>query len=396
MKSINLNSYIGQIYDAALDPSLWDQFMLDLTDAVDGTTGVLVMQHDRIPGSFLSKQTGDSSTEDNATTFCGRETLAKYTRFPSDVLDYYMAYYFPHNDIWFEKIYQHCKTGSVFIGSDFVLDSEIKKLDFYNEVLKQAEGGYLLSGILELSANNISGLSISRDMNKTDFDQEDKKFIQQLLPHLQRACQLHARFMDCLKSELALNETLYRHYIPTILLNSQGQVIFINAAAEKILQQADGLEIKKNKLHAIKDTQLDKFIHETINTAKHKSTHPGNGYKVSRLSGKEPYQIIISPFNLRSDYSMARQDSAVSIFIHDIDSSPILSKVILEDLYNLTSAEIKIAELFYQRFSLREIAKRLNISITTVRTHLYKIMEKTNTNSQTELMQLLKTSIKVM
>ena len=58
---------------------------------------------------------------------------------------------------------------------------------------------------------------------------------------------------------------------------------------------------------------------------------------------------------------------------------------ILESLYNLTPAEARVAAKLIEYPQLNIVAKALNISLSTAKTHLKRIYRKTNTNRQSVL-----------
>ncbi len=58
---------------------------------------------------------------------------------------------------------------------------------------------------------------------------------------------------------------------------------------------------------------------------------------------------------------------------------------VLKNLYDLTPAEARVAAKLIEYPELKKTADTLNISLTTVRTHLKRIFRKTNTNKQSVL-----------
>ncbi|MNG24166.1 Bacterial regulatory protein, luxR family [compost metagenome] len=61
----------------------------------------------------------------------------------------------------------------------------------------------------------------------------------------------------------------------------------------------------------------------------------------------------------------------------------------LTDLFQLTTAEQRLAELLCVGLQPRECAERLDTSINTVRSQLRSLFRKTGTERQTELVRLL-------
>lgn len=70
-------------------------------------------------------------------------------------------------------------------------------------------------------------------------------------------------------------------------------------------------------------------------------------------------------------------------------SGPAVS--LLQRLYGLTKSEAQVALLVMRGEGLSPIAEKLSVSLTTVRTHLRHVFEKTGIHRQAELVRLLAT-----
>lgn len=70
-------------------------------------------------------------------------------------------------------------------------------------------------------------------------------------------------------------------------------------------------------------------------------------------------------------------------------SGPAVS--LLQRLYGLTKSEAQVALLAMRGEGLSPIAEKLSVSLTTVRTHLRHVFEKTGIHRQAELVRLLAT-----
>jgi DNA-binding CsgD family transcriptional regulator len=58
-------------------------------------------------------------------------------------------------------------------------------------------------------------------------------------------------------------------------------------------------------------------------------------------------------------------------------------------LYGLTPTESRLADLLLEGIDVREMAVRLGITIETARFHLKRVLAKTGTRRQAELMRLM-------
>lgn len=86
-------------------------------------------------------------------------------------------------------------------------------------------------------------------------------------------------------------------------------------------------------------------------------------------------------------------DSSVSamLLIVNPENAPEPPPAILHNLFDLTAAEAKVALQVIKDERLQDVADRLSISLSTVRTHLQHVFEKTGTHRQADLARLLLT-----
>jgi DNA-binding CsgD family transcriptional regulator len=163
-----------------------------------------------------------------------------------------------------------------------------------------------------------------------------------------------------------------------------GEVMYANKAAQGmlsncgILLESSNFPIAKQRIQdsTLKKLRLDK--QETI---------------VIRNRNCE-LQIQIAPFNntkLEQNSNVERRRGAMLI-LHESGRVALPSLQQLKSLYGLTHAEARIAIKLCEGNSPSECAKNMGVSITTIRTQLRALMEKTNSHRQTELLTKLLSS----
>jgi DNA-binding CsgD family transcriptional regulator len=112
-----------------------------------------------------------------------------------------------------------------------------------------------------------------------------------------------------------------------------------------------------------------------------------------RPSGRCDYAVHVVP--LAADtvevgtVGLSDARAAVLIVIDDPDREPELNATVLRRQYALTGTESEVALRLAQGDRVELIAENFSVSITTVRTHLQHIFEKTGTHRQAELVRLL-------
>ena len=91
----------------------------------------------------------------------------------------------------------------------------------------------------------------------------------------------------------------------------------------------------------------------------------------------------MAPLPQRAHSAQDRPTAAVVI------ADPVVAENRWRELYDLTQAEARLALLLARGLSVRDAGERLGIRITTARTHHQRIIHKTDTRRQSELVALL-------
>jgi DNA-binding CsgD family transcriptional regulator len=223
----------------------------------------------------------------------------------------------------------------------------------------------------------------------------DLQLLAALMPHLQRAMQLHRRLTRVEAERDATAEAFQRLRVATIFLDAKERVAFVNARASEILDARDGLTIRRRTLFAAlpADTgRLHRLIAETIATTSGAGLQSGGALAISRPSGKRALGLLVTP--LRGGNRYAEQGSAAAaVFIRDAESEERTDETMMRALFGLTAAESRVAALIAQGHSFAELVAQLDISAATGRTHLKNIFAKTATKTQAQLVRLLLSSV---
>ncbi len=193
-----------------------------------------------------------------------------------------------------------------------------------------------------------------------------------LVPHLQQAVRIQDR--------LSLAAERVRHGM--LRVTTAMRVAMVNAAAEQILAAGDGLSVRAGRLTAA-DVRTAAELQSAVAGACAGLVRSAGCLLCSRPSGRPPYVVHVVP----SD-----RDHGVTalIVIIDRDDEPDNAVAVLHRLYRLTHAEAHVALHVARGEDLKDIAGGLSVSLTTVRTHLQHVFDKTGTHRQAELAHLLR------
>ena len=191
------------------------------------------------------------------------------------------------------------------------------------------------------------------------------------------------RTMPAALPTVPLLDVIHRLYCGVVVTVPENRPIFMNRFAERILEHRDGLTVTPRGLEASRPDEA-RALREAIRQAANGELGMGATIIVTRRAAPRPLAIHI-PLN-RHSTDFARE---ATVFI----SHPSLPAVLIPDtlcrLYGLTRAEAALAIELAQGQTLEQAAERSCTSIHTVRTHLKRMLLKTDTNRQTDLVRLI-------
>ncbi len=223
------------------------------------------------------------------------------------------------------------------------------------------------------------------------FDTAERvKLMSGLVPHLQQALRTQEKLAALANStvELAGALEVVRHGI--VIVAGEHLVINLNSAAERIFRAEDGLCMRSGRIAAT-STHAEEELHCAIQDAlagERSTVRTGRSLTCWRPSGKRSYVVHVLPSHRHDADEPLRQPMAL-VLIVDPEDEPEPAAALLRRLYRLTEAEAEVALHVMHGADLKQISEELSISLTTVRTHLHHVFDKTDSHRQAELVRLL-------
>lgn len=362
---------IGDIYDAAVDGSLWPK-------VTAGVAGI-----------------------------CEAE---KVMMSATDILNPSYNLAIPHNitprniDVWRNEGYaaielkvqnewmSHFTLGEPSNSDDYFGGPEgyHKVAGRYYEMLERDHIRRQIIARFEGSDFRFSGIGLN---NYDPFPEHSLPTLARLTPHLRRALEIH-RQLCVVKSE---NDHLYRMLdalaTGVVLIGSNERICFTNPSAISQIRQHGGIDVRRETFRASDsdgNQALQRLIASAIRTSQRDGL--GNGGGVLGLPAESGNHLTLSvvPLSARSAYRELQSDKvAAAIFMTEANARHRIPEKALADLYRLTPREIRICSGFVNTPDLDSLAPEQGLTLGSLRTALKSIYQKTGQGSQAELMRLL-------
>ncbi len=170
-----------------------------------------------------------------------------------------------------------------------------------------------------------------------------------------------------------------------ILFNSTGQLLFMNTEAQTYTQQLQPLSTRENGTCLIPE-KIHTVVRDLIGRLMH-CDHPKDceSIQVERLCFANDQRLLLRGFCI-PDAPLAR-NSRFLVIMEKLNHQKLeCPDASMQQRYRLTEREQMVIIYLMLGFTNKEIANRINLSEYTVKEHLKRIMQKTQTTTRTGLL----------
>ena len=203
--------------------------------------------------------------------------------------------------------------------------------------------------------------------------------------HEQRAKLVSRRRADSRLFEAAAAATAALEQLSqgVALIDRACQVSYTNSLASAICRETDGLSLRAGELVAAAKPDCAR-----LSVALKRALGGGQGasLRIERPSRRRPLALLITPLQLSVGPASA---PGAMVIINDPERSTAPPRERLMQAYGLTKAEAGVAQLVLRGNDIATVAARLTISLETARTHLRRLLVKTGTHRQSDLILVL-------
>ena len=226
-----------------------------------------------------------------------------------------------------------------------------------------------------------------REAHIRAFSRTQVELVWSLLPHFRAGVRLQEARYRAPGDWRTTSRVLDRLPIGVVVLRRDGRPLKINRWAADLIAACDGLFVSRDGLETTLRTES-----QILRAAIDRAFSSGGSNKspvetvIIRRTDGQPLRVFAYALSGRVPGEVGDQPLAF-VFVAE-NEMPTREHGLLKD-YGLTMAEARIALLIAAGHRLDTVAQQLGVSVSTARTHLQRIFNKTGTQRQVELVRLI-------
>lgn len=361
---------IPDIYDAALQPELWQKALDNLTHILQ-TRSAIIMAYDLVDQPFRMQSWSSLFTHEDL-----REYTEKFSHYEHQISDYLRdcppRYMGTDLEVWPDMQNERDRPDLKYLRERFGI---------------VARGGAQLN--THGAWKDFITVQLGREWN--DVSDEFWKILELTVPHLSKAVEMGRTFNMLRLRYKAVLAALDKVGIGMCVATCDGYIAISNHEAQRILSNRDSLSLSRERQLVSRNddvtAQLRTAIQLTAQTAIGKGIDDEISITCPRISSKTPFLVVVSPLR-DSNEELEPQFSGSLIYIIDPDQTAEFSTDGLSRIFALSAAETKVCDALIHGGTVKVIADQRGVSPETVRSQVRSIYSKTGVSSRTGLIRL--------
>ncbi|HKJ88937.1 MAG TPA: helix-turn-helix transcriptional regulator [Gammaproteobacteria bacterium] len=360
---------LESVYESATNPDHWRVFLHGLAEALNAKSGMFRVIDERLPAirANVHYNLDPELQEAHRNYYVGREVFIEALRnFPC---------------------------GYVAPGELIMSYKQLQRTEFFADYMQPQDSYHVCGGLAMRNDELTIKFGLQRDRKTGPFSKEDASFIRRFVPHIQRATRL-GHLMDLAEQQIASAEqALESLAVGVILLDERERIFHANTKAEGLLEQRRGLTSIQGRLGAAHGGDAPR-LRDMLAAVRAKAVLSGPPVPETLLLTSAPGEpqvlVVACPIPpTKPDFRGPWPEATVAVFVSNLADAGLLNHEILVALYGLTPTEGRLACALARGRDLAELSGEWEISRETLRTHLKRVLGKTGTSRQAELVRLL-------
>ncbi|MFC5344026.1 helix-turn-helix transcriptional regulator [Brevundimonas staleyi] len=346
---------IDRIYESSVAPELWPGVLDEIAAMIEARGGLL----------FSARKTLHWTASDTV-----REVFAEYV-----------------NDGWFTRCSRrvcimNAAEPGFFTEQDFWTEEQMEADPIYRDFFRPRGLGWSAGTGLRVPSGDNIVFSIERSLDQGPVQPEHLERLDALRPHLARSALISAR-LGLQRAEGA-TEALTAMRLPALLLDDAGRVVEAN---EMIQQMSDRIGFAAGNRLTLPDRSANEALAERLAAL---GSHGGDlscSLPLKDDLGEAVGVLHVVPVRRGAHDIFGRGYALLVLTPIGTDKSP--SADLMRSLFDLTRSESRVARGLAIGKTAEEIAAEGDVALTTVRSQIRRVLEKTGCARQAEVASML-------
>lgn len=346
---------VDRIYECSVVPEAWPAVLDDVAQLAGSTGGLL---------------------------FSARKAL-NWTA-SERISDIFAAYV---EDGWFGKCSRRLclmdqESPSFFVEHDFWSDAEIDADPVYRDFFRPRGLGWSAGTGVQVPTGDNIVFSVERAYADGPVEADSVARLNTLRPHLARSALVSARLQH--KRAQGAAEALAALQLPAFLLRADGERTEASPLAETVAPHV--VQGAHGRLR-LTDRQADAILGEALATLAAGSDDGVRSFPVRDTLGMPQQVAHLIP--IRRGAHDVFGDSYALLILVPVASDRVPSATLMRSLFDLTPSEARVASGIARGDTPETIAATGGVAISTVRSQIRSVLEKTGASRQADLAGLL-------
>lgn len=361
---------IGALYEGVIESDPWSSFLHALRIRLRSNSAMLMFGLPDAAG--LTRDVDDSDWKFNT------------------IKNLYYGRFVAENPIRYNEI----EPGNVYSMFDFVTRKQFRESPYYRDFCKHLGIDMALIACIGEIGGKRCWLNVVRSDEEGEFGGDEVKLLAGLIPHVHRALRLCDAIDSARQETSAYMGALDSARLCTVLLDADRRVIGMNEEAEHLFRQSPEISLVRSRL-ALADQADQKHMDALFRSVVQGTGENAYGVMTAGGKGRTPVSIMLR--RSRQPAATGDRGSIAAIAYLKDPTAPVQPRAsAVAALFGLKPTEARLAAALAQGADAREAAVRLGMTEQTVRTYVKRILQKTGTRRQAELVQLISTSLAVL
>jgi len=367
MDQAELSKLVSDVYDAALDSSLWSEVVGKAGRFVGGPAAAIFSKSPTAGSGSVYYQSGTDP-------YYRKLYFNKYVKLDPTTTGHYFA-----------------DVGTPIAVEDLMPYGEFLETRFYREWAQPQGIVDFVTAVLDKSVTSAALFGVFRHEHQGIVDDETRRRMRLIVPHIRRAV-LIGRLIDLKSGEAAsLADTLDGLSAGMCLVDAAGRIVHANLAGHVILDAGDFLAAIGGRLVA-RDPAIDRTLQQLFASAGAGDAAIGIQGIALPLRAQDGALHVAHVLPLTSG---ARRRTgiayraAAAVFVRKTALEALSPPEVIARTYDLTPTELRVLLAIVEVGGIPEVAVALGVAEPTVKTHLSRLYAKTGAGRQADLVKIV-------